>query len=149
MVTTFFDRLITKQRKQLDTVGDIMDLLMTIPEYQIAKRLKFGPHIFAGNENRRLGKIVVNDMTGGTNGSKEILEHLSKAGVGTLIGMHMREDHKKEAEKYHINVIIAGHIASDSLGMNLFLDELEQRGLEIVPIGGLIRVKRFNKTKIK
>ncbi|MFA5995231.1 MAG: NGG1p interacting factor NIF3 [Patescibacteria group bacterium] len=149
MVTTFFDRLITKQRKQLDTVGDVMELLMTIPEYQIAKRLKFGPHIFSGSEKRRLGKIVVNDMTGGTNGSKEIFEQLSRAGVGTLIGMHMREDHKKEAEKYHINVIIAGHIASDSLGMNLLLDEIEQRGVAIVPLGGLIRVKRFNKTKAK
>jgi hypothetical protein len=34
-------------------------------------------------------------------------------------------------------------MASDSLGVNLFLDELEKKGIEIVPISGLTRVKRF------
>ena len=42
----------------------------------------------------------------------------------------------------HMNIVIAGHMASDSLGMNLWLDELEKRGIEIVPCGGLIRVSR-------
>jgi polysaccharide deacetylase 2 family uncharacterized protein YibQ len=41
------------------------------------------------------------------------------------------------------HVVIAGHISSDSLGMNLMLDEFEKRGVEVVPVGGLIRVKRF------
>jgi hypothetical protein len=39
-------------------------------------------------------------------------------------------------------VVIAGHISSDSLGVNLFLDELEKRGIEIIPCSGLIRVSR-------
>lgn len=151
LVATFFDSLVQKHRKNLDTVGDLMELIMTIPEYQIARRLKFGPEIFLGNSKRRLGKVIVTEMTGGTNGSKDMFEQMSRAGVGTIIGMHMREDHKKEAEKYHVNVIIAGHMPSDSLGMNLFLDEVEQRGVEVVPAGGLIRVKRFttDKKKIK
>ncbi|PJB18902.1 NGG1p interacting factor NIF3, partial [Candidatus Falkowbacteria bacterium CG_4_9_14_3_um_filter_36_9] len=55
------------------------------------------------------------------------------------------EEHRKEAEKNHINVVIAGHMASDSLGMNLFLDELEKKGITVVPCSGLIRVKRFLK----
>jgi hypothetical protein len=55
----------------------------------------------------------------------------------------MSEEHRKEAEKYHINVVITGHMASDSLGMNLLLDEIEKQGIEIVPISGLIRIKRF------
>jgi len=54
----------------------------------------------------------------------------------------MSEEHRKEAEKAHINVVIAGHMASDSLGLNLFLDELEKRGIKVVPVSGLIRVKR-------
>jgi hydrogenase maturation factor len=68
---------------------------------------------------------------------------MSQAGIGTIIGMHMNEEYRKEAEKYHINVVIAGHMASDSLGMNLFLDELEKKGIEIVPVSGLIRIKRL------
>jgi hypothetical protein len=55
----------------------------------------------------------------------------------------MSEEHRKEAEKNHLNVIIAGHMSSDSLGMNLFLDEIEKQGIELVPSSGLIRVKRF------
>ena len=55
---------------------------------------------------------------------KEIYEKMAQAGIGTIIGMHMGEEHRKEAEKYHLNVVIAGHMASDSLGMNLFLDGL-------------------------
>jgi hypothetical protein len=63
--------------------------------------------------------------------------------------MHIAEDHRKEAEKYNINVVIAGHIASDSLGMNLFLDELEQRKVAIQPCSGLIRVSRLTRTRKK
>jgi len=57
--------------------------------------------------------------------------------------MHQSEEHKKEAESANINVVVAGHISSDSLGVNLFLDELEKQGVEIIPCGGLIRIKRF------
>jgi len=61
--------------------------------------------------------------------------------------MHMAEDRKREAEKNHVNVVIAGHMSSDSLGMNLFLDELEKRGIEVIPCSGLIRVSRNKKAK--
>jgi hypothetical protein len=36
-------------------------------------------------------------------------------------------------------------MASDSLGMNIILDELEKKGIDIVPCSGLIRVKRSKK----
>ena len=36
----------------------------------------------------------------------------------------------------------AGHMSSDSLGMNLYLDELEKKGAEVIPCSGLIRVSR-------
>jgi predicted ATPase len=39
--------------------------------------------------------------------------------------MHLSEDHYKHAKGEHINVVIAGHIASDNLGLNLLLDEIE------------------------
>ena len=81
-------------------------------------------------------------MTGGTGGSEEAFEKLAIAGVGTVIGMHIGEKHRKEAEKNHINIVIAGHMASDSLGINLLLDKLQQEGIEILPCSGLIRIKR-------
>ena len=59
--------------------------------------------------------------------------------------MEVKEEYRKEAEKYHINVVIAGHMASDSLAMNLFLDQLEKKGIKVVPCSGLIRIKRIKK----
>jgi putative NIF3 family GTP cyclohydrolase 1 type 2 len=128
--------------KQPDTVGEVLDLLLEIPEYREGKKLGAGPRLFAGSPDNRAGKIAVTEMTGGTSGSKEMFEKMSHAGIGTIIGMHMGEEHRKEAEKHHINVVIAGHMASDSLGMNLLLDEIEKKGVEILPVSGLIRIKR-------
>ncbi|MGD0154307.1 MAG: NGG1p interacting factor NIF3 [Thermacetogeniaceae bacterium] len=142
LVTSFLTRLI--EEKKPETVGAIVKLLKEIPEYAAAVRLNAGPAIVVGSEKRRPGKIYV-DMTGGTGGPKEAFEKMAIAGVGTVVGMHIAEGHRKEAEKYNINVVIAGHIASDSLGMNLLLDELEQRKVAIQPCSGLIRVSRAAK----
>jgi putative NIF3 family GTP cyclohydrolase 1 type 2 len=147
LVTLFIKKMIDRNRKNLETVGEVVKLLKTIPEYQQAMKFKAGPRLFAGSPDNFAGRIAITEMTGGTEGSKEIYEKLAQAGVGTVIGMHMSEEHKKEAEKHHVNVIIAGHISSDSIGVNLFLDELEKKGIEIIPCSGLIRVKRFKKRK--
>lgn len=130
--------------KKPEKVSDVVNTLKEIPEYRAATKLSAGPKVFCGSEDRSAGKVMV-DMTGGTGGPKEAYEKLSQAGVGTIVGMHISEDSKKEAEQHHINVVIAGHIASDSLGMNLILDKLEEKGIEIVPCSGLIRVNRGKK----
>lgn len=126
-------------------VKDILKSIMEIPEYQQATRLGSGPMLFSGSKNNRCGRVVVSEFAGGTDGSKDIYQAMANAGIGTIVSMHQSEEYRKAAEEAHINVIVAGHISSDSLGMNLFLDELEKRGMEIVPFGGLIRVKRFKK----
>ncbi len=126
----------------LDTVNDLLSLLKEIPEYQSAIKIGAGPKVFAGSPENRLGKVAVTEITGGTEGSPKLYEKMAVAGIGTVIGMHQSEEHRKEAEAANINVVIAGHISSDSLGVNLFLDELEKRGVEIIPCSGLIRVSR-------
>lgn len=138
----FVMEAIAQEGDKLETVGELIEFLKTIPEYAMAEKQKAGPKIFAGTPERSLGKVVVTEFTGGTSGSKDIYEKMSQYGIGTVIGMHMSEEHRKEAEKHHINVIIAGHMSSDSLGMNLLLDEIEKQGIEIVAISGLSRVKR-------
>jgi len=130
--------------KKLQTVGDAVDAIEELPEFVEGRKRKAGPRITIGSRKNRAGKIAVTGFTGGTSGHKEIYEKLSHSGIGTIIEMHMNEEHFKEAKKHHLNVIIAGHIASDSLGANLFLDELEKRGVEIITFSGLIRVKRNN-----
>lgn len=145
IVATYLKKLFEKRKKDIDTVGDVLSILKEIPEYQAGIKQKSGPTLYAGAEERFAGKIAVTEVTGGTEGSKDMYERLAQAGVGTIVGMHMQEEHKKQAEKHHLNVIIAGHMSSDSLGMNLFLDEVEKRGVEIIPTSGLIRISRHTK----
>ncbi|MDD4062398.1 MAG: NGG1p interacting factor NIF3 [Candidatus Pacebacteria bacterium] len=123
-------------------VDDVIKSLMSVPEYRIAEKNGSGPKIFVGSPDNRAGNIVITEMTGGTEGSPDIYEKLASVGAGTIIGMHISEKHREEAEKANVNVVIAGHISSDSIGVNLFLDILENKGIEIIPCGGLIRVSR-------
>lgn len=129
--------------KKLERVADVVSALKEIPEYQEAMKIGVGPKIFAGSPENRCGKIALSEITGGTEGSPKLYEKIAQAGIGTVIGMHISEEHKKEAEAAHINIVIAGHMSSDSLGMNLFVDELEKQGIEIVPCSGFIRVSRI------
>ncbi len=147
MVATYLQKIMKREEKNIEVVGDIMKLLKQIPEYKLAMELKSGPMLFTGSEDRFAGKIALTEVTGGTEGSKDMYERMAQAGIGTVIGMHLHEEYKKEAEKNHLNVVIAGHMSSDSVGMNLFLDELEKRGIEVIPCSGLIRVKRFTPKK--
>lgn len=145
LVATFLKREVTK--KNPETVGELITFLKGIPEYKEARKQGMGPRLYAGNEENRVGKIAFTELTGGTEGSADLYERLSVAGVGTIVGMHVSEKHKEAAEKAHLNAVIAGHMSSDSIGMNLFLDELEKRGMTIVPTSGLIRFSRAKKRK--
>lgn len=133
----------TLAKEKLETVEDVLEILESLPEFEEAKKGKAGPRITAGEDKNRAGKVVVSGFTGGTEGSKLMYEKMAQAGIGTIVEMHMSEEHYEEAKKHHLNVIVSGHIASDSIGANLFLDELEKQGVEIIPCSGLIRVKRL------
>jgi putative NIF3 family GTP cyclohydrolase 1 type 2 len=140
LVTTFLQKRLDERRPE--TVGDVVDLLLEIPEYRHGASLGVGPKVVAGAGHNRAGRAMV-DMTGGTEGSKEAFEKLSRTDVGTVVCMHLSEDHVKEAEKHHVNAVIAGHIASDNLGINLLLDELERHGkLEVLEASGFKRFPR-------
>lgn len=139
LVTSFLQKLFDEDPPY--TLKDVITKLRSFPEFKEAAKEGTGPNIQVGAEENRAGRVLV-DMTGGTEGPKEAIEKLAAAGVGTLVGMHMGEKIRKEAEKHNINVVIAGHIASDSTGMNLFLDRLEKKGIKILACSGLKRVSR-------
>jgi len=127
--------------RDLSLIEDVQKALLEIPEYRIAAQKGAGPYIGKSKPGARAGKLLV-DMTGGTEGPKQMIEKLADAGVGTIIQMHMGQEMRDEAEKHNMHVIIAGHMSSDSLGINLFLDELERRGVRTIATSGLIRVCR-------
>jgi len=128
------------EKDKPETINELIGSLKDFSEYREAIKLQMGPEIFVGSPENRSGKIAITEMTGGTGGSKDIYEKMGQYGIGTVVGMHIEEENRKNAEKHHINVVIAGHMASDSLGINLFLDELKKadKNIIIIPTGGLI-----------
>ncbi len=140
MVATYLQKLFDEKKPY--RISDVLDILKGISEYKTASYNGAGPKILIGSKNRKAGKIFV-DMTGGTEGSKEIFGSLTASGVNTIVGMHLGEEHRKEAEKSHLNVVIAGHISSDNLGLNLLLDEVSKdTSIEILECSGFKRVGR-------
>ena len=125
-------------------VQDIVDILMGIPEYRAAEENLVGPRIILGNPQREVGKILV-EMTGGTEGSRDVFDKLYKVGVRTLICMHLSEEHFKKVKDANLNVVIAGHISSDTLGLNLLLDRIEKEAgekLQVINCSGFRRISR-------
>lgn len=140
LVWYYLEQAINQKKPQY--VGELIELLEQIPEYQEGAKRGAGPMLFSGEKDGRCGKIACTEITGGTSNDKDIYQKMAQAGLGTIVAMHIAEDSREEAERHHLNVIVAGHIASDSLGMNIFLDQLEMQTVEIIPCSGLIRIKR-------
>lgn len=129
-------------REKPARLKDLVQLLLAIPEYRLSARNQVPPKVVAGAEDNRCGRIFV-DMTGGTEGSKEVFERCAQAGISTLLGMHFSEEALEKARKANLNVVVAGHIASDTLGLNLLFDAVEKAGpLDFVCVSGFERHRR-------
>jgi putative NIF3 family GTP cyclohydrolase 1 type 2 len=133
------------EQKQPARLKDVLTILKEIPEYKKSSRQAVPPRLLHGSENSRTGKIYV-DMTGGTEGPKDIFSQQVAAGVSTLVGMHFSEEALDKCRSARLNVIIAGHMASDTLGLNLLLDQIEREAneeLKVTGISGFERIKHL------
>ena len=136
----FIQKLMDREKPK--KVEDIVEVLKTIPEYQEAIKELSGPRIILGSPKRGVGKIFV-EMTGGTEGSREVFDKLYKFGIRTLVSMHLSEEHLKKVKDANLNVVIAGHISSDNLGLNLLLDRIEkEEKLDCINCSGFRRIRR-------
>ncbi|MGI5840259.1 MAG: hypothetical protein ACOX8W_11440 [bacterium] len=130
-VQAYLDREITDPRA---TLGEVTASLKKIPEYSNAVA---GPVIRVGSESDFAGKIMVL-MAGGTNGGEKVFKAYFEAGVGTIVCMHVPDDVRKAVIEQNIgNIIVAGHMASDSIGINIIIRELEKRGLTVTRMCGV------------
>lgn len=114
---------------------DVVAALLEITEYRKAAAQ---PKIRVGSEDSYAGKVLV-AFAGGTSGGAKVFKAYFEAGIGTLVVMHAPEEVIKEVKEQNIgNVIVAGHMASDSVGINEVIRELEEAGLKIVRFSGVI-----------
>jgi putative NIF3 family GTP cyclohydrolase 1 type 2 len=138
-VNTYLAALFEKEKP--GRLKDLVELLETIPEYRAAVRRMAGPKVVSGADQGRCGKISV-EMTGGTEGAKTIYESYAASGVSTIVSMSISEEALENAKKAHLNVVLAGHISSDTLGLNLLFDEVErEERIEFVGVSGFARTR--------
>ncbi len=143
-VYSYLNAIFKRKLDSASLLEDVVRILLTIPEYRMAQKFNTGPRIIIGNPKRKAGKILL-EMTGGTEGSKDVFDKLYKAGVRTLVSMHLSEEHFKKVKDANLNVVIAGHISSDTLGLNLLLDNIEVSAKQTFPVvacSGFTRIKR-------
>ena len=125
------------ERNPMCTVQDVIDELMQIREYREALEGQ-QPEVWVGKPSSFAGKIYV-EMYGVGAPSLEEYIACSEAGVGTFVGMHATPEVIEGLQKHgKSNLVIAGHMASDSVGFNQILEAWEKKGVEVVRISGIV-----------
>lgn len=114
------------------TVQDVVSALKELTEFRNAvTEIK----IRVGKPEKPAGKVVVSHGAG-TNGGYEIAKTYFKNGIGTVIYIHINPiDLEKLKAEGKGNLIVAGHIVSDSVGINPLIHELEKRNVSVTRIG--------------
>jgi putative NIF3 family GTP cyclohydrolase 1 type 2 len=118
----------------VDAIGWLHD---GFPEYGAGHS---GPEAWAGTTSNRLGRWTV-AIAGGTNGGYPVFHEYFQAGVNTIFAMHIDEGdlHQLRAAADPGNtLVITGHMTSDSIGINVVIRGLEERGIEVVRTGGVV-----------
>jgi hypothetical protein len=120
-------------------VGSLIAELHTIPEME-ASLVK--PDLWLGSPENPVGLWVV-QMAAGTNGGAPVYRTYYEHGYDTILAMHIDERDLRELEQLQrpgANLVITGHMPSDSIGMNRVINAIEQQGVEVLAGSGVIRV---------
>ena len=117
------------------TLKDVVEALSSFKEMQAART---NVELLVGDENKRSGKTVVAHGTY-TNGGYAVANAYFENGIDTVIYIHISySDYIKLKQENKGNIIVSGHIASDSVGINPFVEALREKGLEVTTIKGII-----------
>ncbi|MGQ9624978.1 MAG: hypothetical protein ACUVUF_05020 [Candidatus Bathycorpusculaceae bacterium] len=123
---------ISSKMKKDPKVRDVVSALTELPEFRKAiTKIK----ICLGKAENKAGEVVVSHAAG-TNGGYDIAKTYFEHGIGTVVYIHISPaDLERLRAEGKGNLIVTGHIASDSLGINPFIHELEKMGVPVTRIG--------------
>jgi len=121
-----------------DTVADLMShLSASFGEFRNADTQI---ELRMGKSDNVVGKVVMSHGAG-TNGGYPVAKAFFDHGVDTVIYIHCRPaDSKKLIAEYGDtkNLIVTGHIVSDSIGINPYIDRLREEGMDVTTLSGII-----------
>jgi len=135
----FEDFVRASTRRGARTAGELVAALEAVPE-MTASLVK--PELWLGAPTNPVGRWVV-QMAAGTNGGAGVYRTYYEHGINTILAMHLEERDLRELQQLPLsgaNLIITGHMPSDSIGVNRVIDALERQGLEVIAGSGVIRV---------
>ncbi len=126
-------KILVRHTKDLDeksTVGQLQSRIRELPEY---KKAETKVEVRLGSAKNRVGKLAVSHAAY-TNGGYDVAKAYYENGVGTVTYIHISDaDLSKLRADGKGNMLVLGHIASDWLGINPLLKELEKNGIETLP----------------
>jgi putative NIF3 family GTP cyclohydrolase 1 type 2 len=121
------------------TVGALIGELKMIPEMEASL---VQPELWLGRPENAVGRWFV-QMAAGTNGGAAIYRTYYEHGVDTILAMHIDDAELRKLQQDQretANLVITGHMPSDSIGINRLIRAMEDRGLEVIAGSGVIRV---------
>jgi len=128
-------------------VQDAVRALQELPEFKVAMT----PIITRmGSVTAPLGKWVFVHGAA-TNGGYPVASALFRNGVDTVFYIHIDAAHLQRLRDEFgdaKNLVVTGHIASDSVGINAVIRRLEKAGLEVTRMGGVIGGKQTGRKKV-
>jgi predicted Fe-Mo cluster-binding NifX family protein len=118
--------------KKNSKVKDVVSTLKELPEF---KKATTEIKIRLGKAENSAGKVVISHGAG-TNGGYEIAKTYFKHGIETVVYIHISAGDLAKLKADGVgNLIVTGHIASDSVGINPFIHELEKSNIYVTTIG--------------
>jgi putative NIF3 family GTP cyclohydrolase 1 type 2 len=125
-------RMIVQAIKGLEKDGTIKQLVAKIGSFPEFRNAETRIEVRLGTSEDKIGKVAISHACY-TNGGFDVAKAYFRHGVNTLSYIHISEpDLTKLATEDLGNLIVLGHIASDWLGINRLLRELEKSGVEAV-----------------
>lgn len=114
-------------------VSDIVRSISRIPEFRHAATKV---EVKLGNKKNRAGRWAL-VVAAGTNGGYSIAKAYLQYGVSTVIYLHVDygELTKMREDGLGGNMVVMGHLAGDSVGLNGLAERLEGLGVETVRVG--------------
>ena len=134
----FEDFVRTASQNQSLTVAELVASLALVPEMA---RALVKPELWLGDERNPVGRWMV-QMAAGTNGGAAIYRTYYEHGIDTILAMHLDDRDLRELEQLPrpgANLIITGHMPSDSIGVNRVITAIEDQGVEVIAGAGVIR----------
>jgi putative NIF3 family GTP cyclohydrolase 1 type 2 len=117
-------------------VLDIVKSLERIPEFRkAAAKVKV---CYGSTKNKASRWVLV--VAAGTNGGFSVAKQYFQHGISTVIYLHIDYSDlmRMYEEKLKGNLVVLGHLAGDSIGLNALARRLEDIGIETVRIGIIV-----------